>query len=287
MHWAGIIAGSLIIFGSVFFFRDNLQMMLFLIGLAVGVMALPFVANIALESREEDKMNQMFLEFARNLAESVATGTPISKSIVNIKKKNYGVLNPYIEKLANQIEMGIPISTALETFGKDAGSLVIKRAIALIREAERAGGEIDYILESTASSIAEIDKLKKERKSAMYNLVIQGYIIFFIFIGIVLIMEFKLLPLTASVGSFGGLGGFGSDMSSLQNPAASVGKGIDTEQFTQPFLFLLLAQGFFAGLIIGKLTEGSVKSGIKHSFILMITAYLISTGSNLFLKGVG
>ena len=68
MHWAGIIAGSLIIFGSVFFFRDNLQMMLFLIGLAVGVMALPFVANIALESREEDKMNQMFLEFARNLA---------------------------------------------------------------------------------------------------------------------------------------------------------------------------------------------------------------------------
>src|SRR3989338_5718187 len=115
----------------------------------------------------------MFLEFSRNLAESVNTGTPISKSIVNMRKKNYGALSPYITKLANQIELGIPVHQALQSFAYDVGSPVISRAIALIMEAERAGGEIDYILESVAGSISEVEKLKKERKAAIYGLVVQ------------------------------------------------------------------------------------------------------------------
>jgi hypothetical protein len=39
------------------------------------------------------------------------------------------------------------------------------------------------------------------------------------------------------------------------------------------FLYLLVAQGFFAGLVIGKLGEGSIKAGVKHSFILMIASF--------------
>jgi len=37
-------------------------------------------------------------------------------------------------------------------------------------------------------------------------------------------------------------------------------------------------QGFFAGLVIGKLSEGSTKAGLKHSFIMMALAYLMTTG---------
>jgi hypothetical protein len=45
----------------------------------------------------------------------------------------------------------------------------------------------------------------------------------------------------------------------------------------------LVFQGFFAGLVIGKLSEGTVKSGLKHSIILVIIAILISTGARVFL----
>ena len=58
----------------------------------------------------------MFLEFSRDLVEGVKTGTPISKSVINIRNKNYGSLNPYIDKLANQISLGIPIKDALDNF---------------------------------------------------------------------------------------------------------------------------------------------------------------------------
>lgn len=282
MHWFGIIASFILILIDVvyYFIRRDLNLLLFLFGISLGVLFLPFIMGVILENKKEQEITEMFLEFSRNLAESVATGTPISKSIMNMKKKNYGELTVHTYKLANQISLGIPVGRALETFASDVGSKVVRRAVALIMEAERAGGEIDYILESVAKSISEVDKLKKERKAAIYSLVVQGYIIYFIFIGIMLIMQFHILPLAASAGTFGKF--TVTDLTALPDSATTEG-GLDVQSLSRPFLALLVAQGLLAGFTIGKLAEGNIKAGIKHSFILTITSFLVSTGANLFL----
>ncbi len=279
MHWVGIIFGILILIAdfALFYYKEQ-NLFLFLAGIALGVIALPFIIGLILENKREQQISEMFLEFSRNLAESVSTGTPISKSIINMSAKNYGALTPYITKLANQISIGIPVNQAMQTFAYEVDNPVISRAVTLIREAEKAGGEIDYILESSARSIAEVEKLKKERKAAVYSLIVQGYIIFFIFIGIMLVMEFKILPLATNLGSYGG--GLSFDLKSITTQAQTA-TPLSPEKLANPFLFLLLTQGFFAGLIIGKLTESSIRPGIKHSFILTITAFLISTGARL------
>ena len=286
MHWIGMVFGlATMIVDAIFFLNaEDMNLFFFIFGIALVITLSPFMLNIVLENKKEQGIDEMFLEFSRNLAESVNTGTPVSKSIINMRKKNYGPLSLHVQKLANQIELGIPVHRALQNFGNDVGSPVINRAIALIMEAERAGGEIDYILDSVANSISEIEKLRKERKAAIYNLVVQGYIIFFIFIGIMLVMQFKILPLTAGSGTT--IGFFTTDVNQLKD--LSVGdvsaEGLTPEIITRQFLYLLIAQGVFAGLTIGKLAEGTMKAGIKHSFILSITAFLVSSGANLFLK---
>ena len=275
-HWIAIFFALIIIIVDIIFFRaDNIFW--FLIGIAFVTLVLPFVASLIIETNLEREKNERVLEFARNVAESVKSGTPIGQSIMNMRTKNFGSLTPHIQKLANQISLGIPINRAFETFSSDINNKTIKRAITLIREAERAGGEIDNILDSVAKSIYQIDKLRKERRAAIYNLVVQGYIIFFIFIGIMLIMQFKILPLTAGVSSVGSIGQFDTDLPEV------VAGGATPEQLARPFLYLLLIQGIFTGLTVGKLAEGTMKAGIKHSFILSITAFLISTGEKAFL----
>jgi len=268
----GIVFGFVIIIIDLIFFRGQ-KLFYFLIGIAIVIFSLPFVVNTMLVSSRQKENDEMFLEFARNLVESVKAGTPISKSILNVKEKYYGSLTPHVRKLANQISLGIPVKQALENFSRDVDSETVSRAISLISEAEEAGGDIEKILESVSRSVAEIDKLKKERKAAVYNLVVQGYIIFLVFIVIMLVMQFKILAMTS------GLVGVG-DVSSIGGVAVSP---ISPEEMARPFLFLLIVQGAFAGLIIGKLAEGSIKAGIKHSFILSIIAILASTGANLFL----
>ncbi len=280
-HIIGIIFAVLLLGVDLFFFMGD-KIFPFLLGVSVLIVALPFFIGLLSESAAEKEKNEQFLEFTRNLAESVKTGTPIGKSIVNMSNRDFGSLSNHIKKLANQIMLGVPMSRAFRNFANDIDSIVVQRAITLIQEAENAGGEIDSILNSVAESMYQIEKLKRERKSAVSSLVVQGYVIFFIFVGIMLVMEFKILPLTSGIGSVGSI-------TSIQNPTVNPAaenapqNTVDTKELARPFLYLLLTQGFFAGLTVGKLSEGNIKAGIKHSLVLTIAAFIISSAAEAFI----
>jgi len=275
IHLIGIIASLAGILLTLTFLRTE-KIFYFTLGVCAIIGILPFVATVIIQTEREKDKESMFLEFSRNLVESVKAGTPISKSILNLKGKDYGPLTSHVEKLANQIALGIPVKDALEVFAKDINNRTISRAVILISEAEKAGGEIGNILENVAKSVSQTDRLKKERKAAIYTLVVQGYIIFLIFIVIMLIMQFKILPMLTTFQDAD------SDAEVAPIGGMNLGEGIDAEELSRPFLYLLLVQGFFVGLTIGKLAEGSIKSGIKHSFVLVCMSWLCSTGASAF-----
>jgi len=276
IKWIGIIISLVIILFSLLLL--NTRYFFFVIGIGVLIGVSPFVFSVITETRIASEKEDMFLEFARNLVESVKTGTPINKSIINVKNKSYGALSENVKKLANQISLGIPLQQALHVFSNDIKNKTISRSLTLIGQAEKSGGEIGEILESVTEAISMIEKLKKERESAISSLVVQGYIIFFVFIIIILVLRFQILPMlinmapdlggAVSAGGFG-IGGTGG------------GAPLSAEEVSSSFLYLLLVQGFFSGFVIGKLSEGNIKAGIRHSFILMLMAFLISTGSSV------
>jgi len=264
MHWFGIVAGVLVAVGSFVVFGGN-RLLYFLLVISLLIMALPFAISFLMRQSKQKEKEEKFLEFTRDLVENVRSGTPISKSIVNLRGRNYGTLSPHINKLANQLSMGIVLTKAFEVFSGETKSPVISRAVSLISEAERAGGKIDTILDSVARSVNQIEQLKKERKYAVSNLVTQGYLIFLVFIVIMLVMEFKILPLVSDLQGGEGL---------------SVGvSNVDPDKFSMPLFVMLLVQSFFAGLVIGKISEGTVGSGFKHSFILIALTLLVTTGA--------
>jgi len=274
-HFVGIGIGLVILILNFVIFYGQ-KFFAFIIGIAVIVTALPFILSLMSEVGREKEKEEKFLEFARSLVESVKAGTPISRSIINIGNKDYGSLSPHVKKLANQIAIGIPVSRAFLTFASDVKNSVVSRSVSLIIEAEKSGGHIDLILESTAKSVSEIEDVKKERQSSMYSLVIEGYIIFFIFLIIMLAVQIKFIPTMLKTVSEAGTGG-GTSVGGF-----GVGGGVSTEVFGQLFLGLIIVQGFFCGLVIGKLSEGSIKSGIKHSVIITAIAYLVTTGIQIF-----
>jgi pilus assembly protein TadC len=273
VHLIGVFL-AVIIIGIAFLFFGT-AMFFFIVGIGILIGAFPFVFSTIRSTVVANQKEEMFLEFARNLVESVKTGTPISKSIVNVKDRPYGVLSENITKLANQIQLGIPLNKAIQTFAKDINNKTIARALTLIGQAERAGGDIGVILESVANAVSTSDKLKKERKATIQTLVVQGYIIFFVFIIIILVMQFKILPMISGIAEVGG--GFG---------LAGGGTPIDQAEISNAFLYLLLIQGLFSGLTIGKLAEGNIKAGIRHSFALVVMSFLIAAGANAFFGGV-
>ena len=55
------------------------------------------------------------------------------------------------------------------------------------------------------------------------------------------------------------------------------GSGGEPVNLDTVFFSLILVQGFFAGIMIGKFSEGTIKQGFLHSLILMTSAALIIT----------
>jgi len=265
MHWMGIVIG-VIVAGAALRFAEG-DLLTFITVIALLVVVIPFFISFMLGQTRQREKEEKFLEFTRDLVEMVRSGTPISRSIINLKKREYGTLSVHIAKLANQLNMGITLTVGLRTFAKDSNSSVISRAVSLISEAERAGGNIEVILESVSSSVAQVEKLRKERQASVSNLVTQGYMIFFVFIIIMLVMEFKILPLVADLQTGGGLN-------------LEINK-LDPDEFSRPLFAMLLVQSFFAGLVIGKISEGTLKAGVRHSFVLLTVTLLVTTGARV------
>ncbi len=235
--------------------------------LAISIVLIQIGLDIYHENKRQKEIEIQFLEFIRNLTESVKSGISIPKSIIHVSKKDFTVLNPFIRKLSNQIESGIPTRRALQIFAQDTNNTVIRRSISIIVEAEQSGGDISDILIAVVDSVINVKRIKEERKASAYSQIVQGYIVFYVFIAIMLIMQLWLFPKLVGLSSSlqGGLGG-----SLLGGQASSF-------NLENVFFSMIMIQGFFAGIMVGKFSEGSLKNGLIHSLILMITSALIMT----------
>lgn len=86
-----------------------------------------------------------------------------------------------------------------------------------------------------------------------------------------LVLEYAILPLAVEFSE--------SQIEGLTEDQAILTK----EQFSTPLFIMIIVQSIFAGLVIGKISEGTVLSGIKHSFFLLIITLLAVTGTRAFL----
>lgn len=219
------------------------------------------------------EMEDKFPEFLRDIVEGTRAGMSLPQAIKNTQTGSYGPLDDKIEKMSAQLDWGIPFEKVLRNFGEETGSPVIRRSVDTIIQAYSSGGNIQEVLDSVGDNIRTIEELKQERESQLYGEMVTGYIVFFIFIGILIALTNFLLPNLASAqqslgsGGFSVLGGSGGGGNLQQN--------IST--YSSWFSRLVYIQAFFSGLIIGKLAEGELRAGFKHMALLFATGYLAVT----------
>lgn len=222
--------------------------------------------------QKRQRMEQEFPEFLREIVEGTRAGMSLPQAIQNTEAESYDGLEDHIKKMNNQMEWGVPFDQVLSQFGDSTGSPVIRRSVDTIIQAYSSGGNIQDVLESVGDNIRSVKKLKEERQSQLYSEMITGYIVYFIFIGILVALTNYLLPnLAQASGSLGGsvsLFGGGSGGGNLQE---------NIQSYESWFSTLVYFQSIFSGLIIGKLSEGEMRAGLKHVAILFAVGYLSVT----------
>lgn len=278
VYLLGIVVGLTTIASDFFFFfsfkdpvgpTNRFFYSIFIVG--ASLVWIQFWVDFYKEIQRQRRIEEKFLDFVRNMKTGIKSGVSIPASIIQASQKEYSELDAYIKKLGNQIRLGIPIHTALLTFASDTKNPLIKRVVTIVIEAEESGGDIENVLETVTSSLVSVKKLKEEQKSSTFSQVVQGYIVFFVFIGIMLVLQLQLFPKLTEL-SGGGAGASGSPLAAM-----GVRVGGDAVNLDRTFFILMIIQGLFAGVMIGKFTDGTIKSGLLHSLILVTVGALVIT----------
>jgi len=162
-----------------------------------------------------------------------------------------------LKRLASQMSWGMSFEEALETFAMHVDTTLVKRVVPIIIEASHSGGRIEKVFEPMGKFIQATLTLEKERKERTRPYVAIIYVAFFVFLfTIVLLFRSFFTPVTQDSLLLGNV---------LLTPEAA----------RRLFFHMSALQAFFGGLVAGKMGDGTIDGGLKHSLILLACGLLI------------
>ncbi len=288
-HYFAIGAGLFFLFITFVLFAKTPLFPVFL-GLSILIGLSQFFIDLLNETRIQKGIEDQFPNFVRNFVGNVKSGIPVARAAIEAANADYGELTPFVQRLKYQLEWHVPFHEAFTNFANSTHNLLVVKSISTVVEAEKSGGDIGDILKSVTDSLVQIRKLKSQREASMHSQIVQNYIIFFVFIIVIIVIQNFLIPYMSKTSSFGSLGfsfmsgGSGnvkvdfSSMGSFMNSASNW--FVSTNGI---FLMMSLMQAFFAGIVTGLMTEGNIKYGLKHSAILMIMSFFMISTAQVFL----
>ncbi|MEK6888121.1 MAG: type II secretion system F family protein [Candidatus Aenigmatarchaeota archaeon] len=267
-----------------------------MIFLGMLVLVVPYSVYKFFRLKKIKSYEDQFPNFLRDISESQRAGLSLIQSIQAVSKSDYGSLSKEIKKINNQLSWNIPMERVLKSFvDRVSDSKTIVRALMIIDQANKSGGNVEDTMESLARNIESIRDAQQEKNILLNQQVLMMYAIFFIFLGITIALIKFLIPLLEAQAQTGGFGiqGFNPNPCSVCTEsldfectgcktfeaigtAFDLGKSNDTATYYKSlFLAMILVQGFFSGLIAGQIGSDSVTVGIKHSLIMLLSGFII------------
>jgi flagellar protein FlaJ len=191
----------------------------------------------------------------RSIVQAQETGMTLPQALENASKRDYGPLSKELRKLTNQMSWGLSFEEALLAFGKRVNTVLVQRTVPMIIEASKSGGNVEKVFDPMGKFIQTTLLLDKERRTQTRPYIAIIYVAFFVFL-FTIILLFKSFFV-----SIEGLPMLGS---SVMSPS----------EIQRQFFHMTSIQAFFGGLVAGKMGEGTINAGYKHSLILMLCGYV-------------
>ncbi len=192
----------------------------------------------------------------RSIVQAQKIGMTLPKALEEAAERNYGPLTPELKKMTVQISWGASFEEALSAFGRRVGTVLSLRTVPMIIEASRSGGSVEKIFDPMGKFVQTTILLEKERKTQTRPYIAIIYVALFVFLFTIVIL-FKT---------------FFTDVEGVALFSVPTSSPADLKRI---FLHLTLVQGFFSGLVAGKMGEGSVSAGLKHSLVMMLLGFVV------------
>jgi flagellar protein FlaJ len=191
----------------------------------------------------------------RSIVQAQEVGMTLPNALEEAAKRDYGPLTSELKKMTVQISWGASFEDALLAFGKRVGTVLTQRTVPMIIEASRAGGRVEKVFDPMGKFIQTTNLLEKERKTQTRPYIAIIYVALFVFL-FTIVLLFKTFFTSAE------------GVPLLSTPTMA------PDDMKRLFFHLSLVQGLFGGLVAGKMGEGSLSAGLKHSVFMMLLGFV-------------
>jgi len=251
------IAGLAVGLYAAFIYFSNTRLADYLILIAIVVGITPYAILSILENRWKTGIEKRIPEILEDIAEGQLTGLTFLRAIEASAMKDYGAVTAELRRILAHVKIGGTIEEGFEEFAKRVGTRMVRRASGIMVETTKSGGDVAKIIRSLAAYLRQVASLNDERKATMKTYVAIVYISFGVFLTtIIILLNQFFFPMLA------------------MGPTIFQSQG-DFDTYRRIFFYMSLLQSLFSGLVAGKLGEGYMAAGFKHSVIMMLMSLLI------------
>ena len=222
--------------------------------LAIIILISPLAILSYIDFRWRKGVDEHLPELFHSIVDAQETGMTLPKAIEEATKRNYGPLTPELKRMAVQMSWGASFEEALLAFENRVGTVLTQRTVPMIIEASRSGGRVEKIFDPMGKFVQTTLLLEKERKTQTRPYIAIIYIALFVFLFTIVLL-------------------FKTFFSTIEGVPALVTTTSSPSDLERTFFHLTLIQSFFGGLVAGKMGEGTITAGLKHSLIMMILGY--------------
>lgn len=256
---------SLIIGFIIYLVNGNIITLFNAIIVAISISLIPPGIYDYIKSKRIREIEDRLPDFLRDVAEASRFGMTLSDSIVSASKGKYGILTNEIKKMAYQIQWGVPVGIALESFLQRASTPLTKRIVSTIIKSNEAGGNVSDVLNMVADYSREVQQLNKEKYSQLSSYTVVLLIAFGVFLVTILILNVQFFPQMIKAGQ--------SATGSVSNNIASINVSI-IPTVKLIFAGAIIVHAVGDGLMAGVLKDGRFESGFLIAASLAIGGYL-------------
>jgi flagellar protein FlaJ len=216
---------------------------------------LPIAILNYIDYRWRKAIDEHLPDLFRSIVQAQEVGMTLPRALEEAAKRDYGPLTSELKKMTVQISWGSSFEEALLAFGKRVSTVLTQRTVPMIIEASRSGGHVEKVFDPMGKFIQTTLLLEKERKTQTRPYIAIIYVALFVFLFTIVLL-------------------FKTFFTNVEGVPLLVTPTMTPTDLQRTFLHMTLIQGFFGGLVAGKMGEGSMSAGLKHSLIMMLFGYV-------------
>ena len=212
-------------------------------------------------------METKFPDFMRDLAEFWKGGLSMTLAVDTLSKGEYGALDEEVEKMAQQLSWGVAFNEVMEQFSKRMKSGLVERSVALVEEANKAGGEISDILLTVSNDARELKVMDREKEGIMQSYILIIVPAFLIYTLIIAAMTVIFVPAISSSTE-------DIDVSSTSFGGVSI-RELEPALVALIFFYSVMVQALGGGLNAGIMGKGTISDGLKWAAYFLLIGWVI------------